>query len=221
MSSSNIVFQDLGLMDYLEALELQHRLVEKRIAGEIHDTVLLLEHSDVYTLGRRGLEENIIDRSIPVYRVERGGDATYHGPGQLVVYPIVNLNENRLGVAEFVRILETVCINMLSRYGIRAELVEKKPGVWVNGKKIASIGLAVKNWVTYHGLALNINTDLSKFYGIRPCGMDPDMMTSLHILLGRRIELEEVKKGFAYFFSKALGKNPVLVGGCFSTEIEV
>ncbi|MEM4280945.1 MAG: lipoyl(octanoyl) transferase LipB [Candidatus Caldarchaeum sp.] len=206
MSSDKIVFVDVGLVEYLEALKLQHELVEKRAAGKISDTVLLLEHYDVYTLGRRGLEENILDRSIPVYRVERGGDATYHGPGQLVVYPIVSLNENGLGVAEFVKLLEETCILLLADFGVDAQRVEGKPGVWVAGRKIASIGMAVKNWVTYHGLALNVNSDLAKFRGIRPCGMDPDLMTSMQQLLGRKMEMDEVKRIFTRHFSSLMGR---------------
>ncbi|MEM1949299.1 MAG: lipoyl(octanoyl) transferase LipB, partial [Candidatus Caldarchaeum sp.] len=168
MSSSKLAFIDLGLADYVETHKLMLRLVERRSAGEIPDTVLLLEHPDVYTLGRRGLEENVLDRSLPVYRVERGGDATYHGPGQLVVYPIISLQENRLGVGELVKLLEDAVIMLLEDYGVSAVRVEGKPGVWVGGRKIASIGMALKNWVSYHGLALNINTDLAKFRGIRP-----------------------------------------------------
>ena len=210
MSSSELYIYDLGLIDYKEAHRLMLNLVEKRIAREVADTVLLLEHYDVYTLGRKGREENVIDKSIPVYRVERGGDATYHGPGQLVTYVVVGLTELGLGVAEFVHLLEEACIQTLRRFGIEAGRVEGKPGVWVGGKKIASIGLAVKNWVTYHGMAINVNTDLSKFYGIRPCGMDSDIMTSMERCLGKKVGLTEVKKAFSEKMANLLNKRAVM-----------
>ncbi|MCS7129602.1 MAG: lipoyl(octanoyl) transferase LipB [Candidatus Caldarchaeum sp.] len=206
MSSDRIDFIDLGLADYLETHKLMLMLVERRVKNEIRDTVLMLEHPDVYTLGRRGLEENVLDKSIPVYRVERGGDATYHGPGQLVVYPIISLAENKLGVADLVKTLEEAVIRVLAEYGVEACRVDGKPGVWVSGKKIASIGLALKNWVSYHGLAFNVNTDLEKFKGIRPCGMDSDVMTSLHMLKGRRIDMAGIKQSFAENLASLLNK---------------
>ncbi|MEM3101936.1 MAG: lipoyl(octanoyl) transferase LipB [Candidatus Caldarchaeum sp.] len=211
MSSNKLVFIDLGLADYLETHKLMLRLVERRSAGEIPDTVLLLEHPDVYTLGRRGLEENVLDRSLPVYRVERGGDATYHGPGQLVVYPIISLHENRLGVGDLVKLLEEAVIMLLKEYGVSAGRVQGKPGVWVGGRKIASIGMALKNWVAYHGLALNINTDLAKFRGIRPCGMDSETMTSLQALTGRSVDMAEAKRKFIRAFSTLAAKTPLVV----------
>ncbi|MEM4560738.1 MAG: lipoyl(octanoyl) transferase LipB [Candidatus Caldarchaeum sp.] len=213
MSSSKLAFIDLGLADYVETHKLMLRLVERRSAGEIPDTVLLLEHPDVYTLGRRGLDENVLDRSLPVYRVERGGDATYHGPGQLVVYPIISLQENRLGVGELVKLLEDAVIMLLEEYGVSAVRVEGKPGVWVGGRKIASIGMALKNWVSYHGLALNINTDLAKFRRIRPCGMDSETMTSLQALTGRSVDMAEVKRKFIRAFSTLAAKTPLVVEG--------
>jgi lipoate-protein ligase B len=210
MSSNEVCFYDLGLIEYREAHIIMLNLLQKRIANEIGDTVLLLEHFDVYTLGRKGVEENVIDRTIPVYRVERGGDATYHGPGQLVAYPIVSLTALGLGVADFVHLLEEACIRLLKGYGVDAGRVEGKPGVWVGGKKIASIGLAVKNWVTYHGIALNVNTDLTKFYGIKPCGMDAETMTSMERVLGRKVSITEVKKAFAFELARLLDRVPVL-----------
>jgi lipoate-protein ligase B len=194
MSQDRIIHViDLGLMEYGEAWKIQLETVEKRIRKEVADTLLIVEHPHVYTLGRKGLEENILNRAVPCYRVERGGDATYHGPGQLVIYPILDLNENGLGVKELVNILEESCIRTLQWYGVDAGTMEGKPGVWVKGKKIASIGLAVRHWVTFHGMAFNINTDLSYFHGIRPCGMDSEIMTSLNEVLGRHIPMYEVK----------------------------
>jgi len=196
---------DLGLVEYSRVWRLQLRLVEKRISGEVGDVLILVEHPHVFTLGRRGDENNILDKSIPVYRVERGGDATYHGPGQLVAYPIVNLNELGLGVREFVNLLEEVCISVLGKLGVGAGRVEGKPGVWVKGRKIVSIGLAIRHWVTYHGLAFNVNTDLSYFFKIRPCGMDSDVMTSLQQVTGQTHDLSHVKQLLAVEMAERLG----------------
>lgn len=206
MSSDRVAeVWDLGLMDYAEAWRLQLRLVDKRIRGEVDDTILLVEHPHVYTLGRKGLDENILNRDVPCYRVERGGDATYHGPGQLVTYPILHLNERGLGVRELVTILEESCIRTLRAYGLEAARIDDKPGVWVGGRKIASIGLAIRHWVTFHGLALNINTDLSYFRGIRPCGMSSSIMTSMRELLGHPVSMDEVKHRLVDELSRLLG----------------
>ena len=194
MREDELTCIDLGLQEYVKVWRLQHELVEKRIRGEISDVLILVEHPHVFTLGRRGDENNILDRSIPVYRIERGGDATYHGPGQLVAYPIINLNSRGLGVKEFVSLLEDVCIAVLGRLGVAAKRLEGKPGVWVGEKKIVSIGLAVRHWVTYHGLAFNVNTDLSYFFKIRPCGMDSAVMTSLQQVTGQTYDLGYVKR---------------------------
>ena len=206
---------DLGLMEYGEAWRIQLETVEKRIRGEVGDTLLIVEHPRVYTLGRKGLEENMLNRTVPCYRVERGGDATYHGPGQLVIYPILDLNERGLGVKELVNILEESCIRTLRWYGVEAERMEGKPGVWVRGKKITSIGLAVRHWVTFHGMAFNINTDLSYFHGIRPCGMDSDIMTSLKDLLSRQIPMEEVKHRLVADLTELLHSAPIRAASVF------
>lgn len=206
MSSDELIFIDLGIIEYSVCHRLMLQLLEKRIEEKVGDTVLLLEHYDVYTIGRRGKDENIFDRSIPVYRVERGGDVTYHGPGQLVAYPIVNLNKLGLGVAEFVHIVEDTVIQMLRDFSISAARLEGKPGVWVGGRKIASIGMAVKNWVTYHGVAINVNTDLMKFHGIRPCGMEAEIMTSMASLLKKVINMDQVKRSFSRHLAEKLGK---------------
>ncbi|MCS7109859.1 MAG: lipoyl(octanoyl) transferase LipB [Candidatus Caldarchaeum sp.] len=208
MFRDRLLFLDLGLIDYVVCHTLMLELVEKRAAGQIDDTILLLEHNDVYTLGRRGSEENVFVKSIPVYRVERGGDATYHGPGQLVAYPIISLNELGVGVADFVHIVEEAVIKVLSDFGIMGERVERKPGVWVGGRKVASVGMAVKNWVTYHGVALNVNTDLAKFNGIKPCGMEAQIMTSMAAILGKNVDMAAVKKRFVTRFAELLEKEP-------------
>ncbi|MDJ0269577.1 MAG: lipoyl(octanoyl) transferase LipB [Aigarchaeota archaeon] len=204
MPRAKIVCCDLGYADYEWTWNLQLKLVELRIQEKVGDLLLLVEHPHVFTLGRKGDEHNILDWSIPVYRIERGGDATYHGPGQMVAYPIIDLNKRGLGVKEFVNILEESCIATLRRLGVEASRVEGMPGVWVGGKKIASIGLAVKHWVTYHGIALNVNTDLSYFTRIRPCGMESSVITSLQKIKGRSYNLDEVKILFKEEFARRL-----------------
>lgn len=186
-------------------------LHQKRAKKEIEDTVLLLEHHDVYTLGRRAKEEDVFDKSIPVYKVERGGEATYHGPGQLVAYFILDLQELGMGVADFVHLVEQSVIDVLADFSVSAERIDGKPGVWVSGKKIASVGMAVKNWVTYHGVALNVNTDLKKFYGIKPCGMDAAVMTSMAAVLGRPVDMGEVKQALVVQVSRNMNRTPTIV----------
>ena len=182
---------DFGRMEYSTALELQRELASKRARGEIPDTLVLVEHPHVITLGRKTTPANFRPQDIPVFQVERGGDATYHGPGQLVGYPIVLLANH--DVRRHVRNLEEVLIRTARGYGVEGERVDGHPGVWVNGKKLASIGVAVTDWVTYHGFALNVNTDLSYFELIRPCGLDPATMTSMRKIVGRELPFGEVK----------------------------
>lgn len=202
---------DLGRAEYGSVLDLQHRLVRKRVAGTIPDTLVLVEHPHVITLGRRGEEANIIERKdVPVLRVERGGDVTYHGPGQLVGYPITSLASRGNDLRKYVRSLEDVLLATCERYGIYARHVEKKPGVWLTDKwrrerKIASIGVAVSHWVTYHGFALNVNTDLAYFQLINPCGYSADTMTSMAEQVGQRIILDEVKEALKDQFAEAFG----------------
>ncbi|MCS7126359.1 MAG: lipoyl(octanoyl) transferase LipB [Aigarchaeota archaeon] len=185
---------DLGLMDYEQSHNLQLRLVEERIEEKISDTLLLLEHPHVITLGRKMKDADLKIEGIPVYRVERGGEATYHGPGQLVGYLIINLNSSNMSVKELVWNIEEVLIKTLKEFNIYANRVDGYPGVWVGGKKIASIGLALKWWITFHGFALNVNTDLNYFKLINPCGLDPDVMTSMEKILRSKVDMDAVKK---------------------------
>ncbi len=201
---------DVGRMPYASAWELQKRLVAQRSEGVVEDTLLIVEHDHVITLGRKTTPENFRPQDIPVFQVERGGDATYHGPGQLVGYPVVKLASPN--VQRFVRDLEEVLIRATEDFGVDSVRVEGHPGVWVAGKKVASIGVAVTNWVTYHGFALNVNTDLSYFRLIKPCGLDPEKITSMKQVLGREVQLEEVKgeavKRFAEVFGCELEQAP-------------
>jgi len=192
---------DLGRIDYKEAWDLQRRLMEQRALDEIPNTLILLEHEHVITLGKKTSPENFRPQSVPVYQVERGGDATYHGPGQLVGYPIVKLADH--DVRRHVARIEQALVRTLERFQIRGELIPSHPGVWVVGRKIASIGVAVSNWVTYHGFALNVNTDLSYFELIRPCGLDPLTMTSMEAILGRQVDLDDLKVIVAEEFAAA------------------
>ncbi|MDG6965068.1 MAG: lipoyl(octanoyl) transferase LipB [Nitrososphaerota archaeon] len=194
---------DFGTMEYGETLELQRELAAKRARGEIPDSLVLVEHPHVVTLGRKTTPDNFRPQKIPIFQVERGGDATYHGPGQLVGYPIFLLKDH--DVRRHVRGIEEAVIRTAAAYGVDGERLEGHPGVWVGGKKLASIGVAVTDWVSYHGFALNVNTDLSYFELIRPCGLDPSTMTSMQKILGRPLPFEEVKPRFVREYSAVTG----------------
>ncbi|MFH1984574.1 MAG: lipoyl(octanoyl) transferase LipB [Pseudomonadota bacterium] len=178
---------NLPVVPYPDALALQHRLVAARITDATHpDLLLLLEHAPVYTLGRRGGAESIIvprsqleDQGIAVLNTERGGFITYHGPGQLVVYPIVDITARRIGVAQLVAALETAMIATAARWGVTAGCRPENRGVWVANRKLGSIGIAVRRGVAFHGLALNVTTDLTPFTWINPCGLENVSATSL------------------------------------------
>lgn len=180
--NGNIRFLWLGSMDYPKAMELQDRMVEERIKGLSDDTVLFLEHPHTVTKGRRACEvevEGLRKRGIPFYEVSRGGLLTYHGPGQLLAYPIIKLSRYGMGIRQYVRLLERVIIETLSVFGLKGEGREGLVGVWIGQKKVASIGIGVRRGVTYHGLALNVKPDLRFFKLIRPCGLDGGVMTSM------------------------------------------
>jgi lipoate-protein ligase B len=195
---------DRGRESYQDTWELQKDLVRRRTGGEAEaDTLILVEHDHVITLGRKTTPENFKPQDIPVFQVERGGDATYHGPGQLVGYPIVRLATPN--VQRFVRDLEEVLIQATRSFGIESIRVDGHPGVWAGGRKVASIGVAVTNWVAYHGFALNVNTDLSYFGLIRPCGLDPDKITSMRQLLGKEVEFAAVKREVVARFADVFG----------------
>lgn len=169
----------LGRTRYEEAHDLQQRLVAQRIAGEIPDTLLLTEHEPVVTLGRGASLDDAAGVPYPVVQVERGGEATFHGPGQVVVYPILLLPPERRDLHRYLRDLEQAVIDTLGEFDVVGERKEGLTGVWVEGRKICSIGVAVRRWVTWHGLALNVRTDLDAFRSFRPCGLDPEVMTRL------------------------------------------
>jgi lipoate-protein ligase B len=197
------ILLDLGRKEYGESLEIQRALADQRARGEIPDTLVLVEHDPVITLGRKTSPPNFKPQSIPVFQVERGGDATFHGPGQLVGYPIVLLSDH--DVRRHVNIIEEALIRAVARFGIDSGRRPGHPGVWVEGKKLASIGVAVTNWVTYHGFALNVNTDMSYFELIRPCGLDPTTMTSMQKILGKEAPFDQVKAWVAKEYSSVTG----------------
>lgn len=198
----------LGVVPYELAFKLQQRLAQARAKGNIPDVVLLLQHPPVFTIGRFRGEEDIIDTPnwIEVFHANRGGSITYHGPGQLVGYPILDLKENSLGVREYIWKLEEVIINLLPGFGIRGHRVEKYPGgVWVGDKKVCSVGIHVSHHITTHGFALNVNPDLRYFEYIKPCGIDDIVMTSLSKLLGHPLEVEDVIEDWLQSFSEIFG----------------
>jgi lipoate-protein ligase B len=191
--SARLLVQDLRSWSYGEVLELQRKLCQSRISGEItEDLLLLVEHEPVVTLGRGTRSQSLPltpaeleRRGIPVHEVERGGDATFHGPGQLVGYPILNLRQHREDLHWYLRRLEAGLVAALDTLGIVAGPNPGLTGVWTRGRKLASIGIHVKQWVTFHGFALNVNTDLSYFDLIVPCGIRDVVMTSVAQELGR------------------------------------
>lgn len=203
---------DLGLMGYKQALEHQHELHRRRVEGQIPDTLILVEHPPVITIGKSGRDLNILiseealrGRGIELYRVERGGDATFHGPGQLVGYPIFEIRSGLAGVRPLVEGIEAALIRALRGFGIDARAEPGYIGVWVGGEKIAAIGIAVKRWVSFHGFALNVTTDLSYFRLIVPCGLKDRSVTSIEKVLGRRVPISDVKLSVVEGFEAVFG----------------
>jgi lipoate-protein ligase B len=192
---------DLGLQPYALTLQHQEELVAQRMEGSIPDTLILVEHPPVVTLGRAKLRKNLrlgpdalAARGIEFFEITRGGDVTYHAPGQLVGYPIFDLKRHDRDVLRFCRGVETALIQALGDFGLKAGAVPGDAGVWVGEKKIASLGVSVRRWITLHGFALNVSTDLAGFQVIRPCGKNPEVMTSMAVLLGRPVLMEEVRR---------------------------
>jgi lipoate-protein ligase B len=187
---------DLGTREYGEVWALQRELVGKRQRDEIPDTLVLVEHPHVITLGRGTHRENVLaPGDTPIFEIERGGDVTYHGPGQLVGYPIFLLRQPERDLHVYLRNLEEALIRTVGRFGIAGERKEGWTGVWTAGgaRKLASIGVAVKRWVTLHGFALNVSTDLARFAAINPCGLEATTMASMSSVLDREIAFDEVK----------------------------
>lgn len=204
---------DLGLTDYREAWDLQSELAAGRRSGLIdRDVVMMLEHPAVFTLGRRGGRENLLvsekkleHAGIPVIQVERGGKITYHGPGQLVVYPILNLARLKLGVTDYVTALEEVMIRVCADWGVTAGRSAVNRGIWIGPKKIGSIGIAVRKDISFHGMALNVDPDLAPFCWVEPCGLQGVSMTSMAQELDKPLPVQQVKESLSEALSTVFG----------------
>ena len=200
---------DLGKSHYNDAWKLQKRLQSQRISGQIDDQLLLVEHFPVYTLGKNTPREHLLTKesdNISIIQTDRGGDITFHGPGQLVGYPILDLNQYKRSITWYMRELEQLIIDVLKEYDINAERKKGLTGVWVKGKKIAALGVRISKWVTMHGFSLNINPDLKYYQGIIPCGIKDYGVTSMADLLGNDVpDMSEIKdtlvKHFIAIFS--------------------
>ena len=209
----------LGRVPYAEALELQRSIARDRISGAIsQDVLLLMEHPPVITLGRSSKEKNLTaspeflqSRGVELFEVERGGDVTFHGPGQLVGYPIIDLKRHRQDLHWYLRSIEQALINSLADYGIPGERNTAYTGVWTHGKKIASIGVHARDWVTWHGFALNVTTELSYFNLIVPCGIDGVVMTSIARELGvEQVSARDVTERVTAKFAEAFDPTAVV-----------
>ena len=203
-----LVYCNLGLIDYKNAWNLQKSIHQLRIENKIDDILFLLEHPHTYTLGKTADKENLVgdekylrENNISVYDIDRGGDITYHGPGQIVGYPIINLTNWQLDTHKYLRAIEEVIIKVCSEYGLIGSRVEKYTGVWIEDRKICAIGIKVSRWITMHGFAFNINTDLKLFNGIIPCGITDKDVTSLNRELKKKIQINEVKEKIIHHFS--------------------
>ena len=201
---------NLGLVDYLRAWDMQKALVQKVVEGVEPDTLLLLQHPHTYTIGRRGQREDVLlseaelqGLGVSVYDVDRGGEATYHGPGQLVAYPIVNIRPFG-GPVKFVRTLEQVMISTLADYGIGASTKEGCTGVWAGEDKIGAIGLKVSRGVASHGLSLNVNPDLGYYEHVIPCGSPEITVTSMEKQLSQAVDVDAVAYTLQYHFGRLL-----------------
>ena len=205
--SQKINIVDLGRMDYQSAWDFQKEFHNKVLLGKEADTLFLVEHEPVYTLGKNANNNNLLKKAnsnVKVFNVERGGDITYHGPGQLVGYPILDLHNYQKNISWFMRTLESILIETLSSFGIHANQKEGLTGVWVGDGKIGAQGVRISRWVTMHGFSLNVNTDLSYFESIVPCGIVNCEITSMKQLLGNPQDMDLVKKRTVNAFNKII-----------------
>lgn len=221
--SINLVFQNLGRVRYKEAWDYQQELFDSVIQAKLNKDenakqyVIFCEHDPVYTLGKSGNKQNLLiaehvckSKKIDYFPIDRGGDITYHGPGQLVVYPIIDMEAFQLGVKKYIHLLEDVVIDVLKTYDLTAEKDEKAMGVWLDvacqekARKICAIGVRTSRFVTMHGLALNVNTDLSYFSFINPCGFTNKAVTSMQQELAREVDFEEVSERMRAAFERRL-----------------
>ena len=194
--------QDLKRKNYQDTLKIQESLREQVLSNASHEYLILVEHEHVYTLGKNANYSNILNKACDIIQTDRGGDVTYHGPGQLVAYPIINLKKRKIGVKSYVKMIEQLISNTLMYYGLETHVPIKETGVWVEDKKIASIGIHVSRGVTMHGLAVNISTDLSYFDNIISCGIEGVKMTTIDKELGKKIAMNDIKKQLISNFNK-------------------
>ena len=203
--TDQILIQNIGRKSYKAVWDLQKEMQQQRIRGEIEDTLILVEHDPVYTLGKNADKDHLLqsrDESVDVFNIERGGDITFHGPGQLVGYPILDLSNYKKSVSWYMRTLEQVLIDTLIEFKIIAQRNDGLTGVWVGDEKIAALGVRISRWVTMHGFALNVNPDLSFYDGIIPCGIFDHGVTSMEQLLGKTQNNDNVKNVVINKFNK-------------------
>jgi len=211
--NQNLIICDLGLEDYRKTLTRQHQLCDRRIRDEIPDTILIVEHPPVITLGARKTANKLLansadlaQKNIDLVEIKRGGGTTAHNPGQLVIYPILKLRQLNLGINEYIRTLEQIGIDLLKESNLNADRRKGYPGLWINEKKIASIGVRVSKFVTFHGMAININNDLTIFDFIIPCGLENITMTSLAKETNTPPEMNKIKKDLTNLLTKYFAK---------------
>jgi len=208
----------LGVVPYAEALDLQKRLVEERRSGNIPDQLLLLQHPPVITLGVKARDDrshvlaspaDLEEAGVEIFETGRGGDVTYHGPGQLVGYPILDLRPDRCDVHRYVRDLEEALIQAAAAFGVATERIQGLTGVWAGKNKLAAIGVRISRWITSHGFAFNVGTNLGHFDLIVPCGIADKGVTSLEVLLSRRVQMDEVENAVVTSFAAVFERRPV------------
>ena len=195
--------QDLGNSPYKRTWELQKELQLQRIENNIDDTLLLVEHEPVYTFGKNADENHLLQNypeNVKLFHIERGGDITFHGPGQIVGYPILDLHNYKMSISWYMRALEEVIIRSLDKFGISADRKDGLTGVWVEDKKIAALGVRISRWVTMHGFALNVNTDLAYYDSIIPCGIFDYGITSMKHILGEKQNISKIKSTLSAVF---------------------
>jgi len=205
-----IDINDLGDRNFEEVWDIQKKLQKQRIKNEIHDTLLLVEHEPVYTLGKNGDKNHILqnrNNTIKIYDIDRGGDITFHGPGQLVGYPILDLNNYTKSVNWYMRVLEELIIKVIGEFGISGSRIEGLTGVWVNNQKIGAQGVRISRWVTMHGFSINVSPDLKYYDGIIPCGIFNYGITSMEDLLNKKPEMNKVKETTIKIFKKLFENN--------------
>ena len=197
-----IKVQDLKRKNFLDTLQIQESLRNRVLKNKTDNYLILVEHDHVYTLGKNANSNNILNNTCEIIQTQRGGDVTYHGPGQLVAYPIINLKKKKIGVKNYISMIEKLISNILIDYNLEPQILKEETGVWVQDKKIASIGIHVTRGVTMHGLAINVNTDLSYFDNIISCGIQGVKMTSLDKELGKKIRMNDIKKSLITHFNQ-------------------